>query len=59
MFRIFDPYAMVMCLLVGGVGFGMTYYFHTDLSEWGKEEIAYPTLAMVRALNETRYALDW
>lgn len=47
MFRIFDPYASVLCLLVGGVGFGMTFFFNTNVAEWGAEEIVYPTMAMV------------
>lgn len=48
MFRLFDPYAMAMCFLVGGVGFGITYYINTAVNEWGAEEIAYPLMAMVR-----------
>ncbi|CAM9204953.1 unnamed protein product [Hapterophycus canaliculatus] len=47
MFRIFDPYATALCLLVGGVGFGMTYFFNTNVAEWGAEEIVYPTMAMI------------
>lgn len=47
MFRIFDPYAMALSLLVGGVGFCTTFYFNTETSEWGKDEIAYPMMAMV------------
>lgn len=47
MIRVFDPYAVALSLLVGGVGFGMTYYFNTRVSAWGSEEIAYPALAMV------------
>lgn len=56
MFRIFDPYAVALCCLVGGVGFGMTYYFHADVSEWGTEEIIYPTMAMVSS-EAKRFAL--
>lgn len=48
MFRLFDPYAMAMCFLVGGVGFGITYYINTAVTEWGAEEIVYPMMAMVR-----------
>lgn len=47
MIRVFDPYAIALSLLVGGVGFGMTFYFNTRVSAWGSEEIAYPALAMV------------
>ena len=50
MFRLFDPYAMAMCFLVGGVGFGITYYINTSVNEWGAEEIVYPVMAMVRPL---------
>lgn len=51
MFRLFDPYAMAMCVLVGGVGFGITYYINTSVNEWGAEEIVYPLMAMVRPLE--------
>lgn len=51
MFRLFDPYAMAMCFLVGGVGFGITYYINTAVTEWGAEEIVYPMMAMVRPLE--------
>ncbi|CAM9270114.1 unnamed protein product [Ectocarpus fasciculatus] len=47
MFRIFDPYALALSLLVGGVGFCTTFYFNTETSEWGKDEIAYPMMAMI------------
>eukprot|EP00903_Cladosiphon_okamuranus_P015086 g13954.t1 len=47
MFRLFDPYAMAMCFLVGGVGFGITYYVNTEVSEWGAEEMVYPVMAMI------------
>lgn len=48
MLRIFDPYAMALSFLVGGVGFGMTFFFNDNVSNWGMEEIAYPAMAMVR-----------
>lgn len=48
MVRIFDPYAIALSVLVGGVGFGMTFFFNTRVSSWGVQEIAYPALAMVR-----------
>ncbi|CAM9793423.1 unnamed protein product [Pylaiella littoralis] len=47
MFRIFDPYAMAISFLVGGVGFGMTFFFNTAVSEWGAQEILYPAMAMI------------
>lgn len=53
MFRLFDPYAMATCFLVGGVGFGITYYINTSVTEWGAEEIVYPLMAMVRPQFET------
>lgn len=46
--RVFDPYAMALSFLVGGVGFGMTFFFNTNVQGWGMHEIAYPALAMVR-----------
>lgn len=49
MVRLIDPFALAMSVLVGCVGFGMTFYFNTNMSSWGMEEIAYPAAAMVRA----------
>lgn len=45
--RIFDPYAMALSFLVGGVGFGMTFFFNTNVEGWGMHEIGYPAMAMV------------
>lgn len=45
--RIFDPYAMALSFLVGGVGFGMTFFFNTNVPGWGMHEIGYPAMAMV------------
>lgn len=50
MFRIIDPYAIALSLLVGSVGFGMTYWFNTNLFSWGTAEIGYPGMAMVSEL---------
>lgn len=47
MIRVFDPYALALSCLVGGVGFGMTFFFNTNVAEWGADEIAYPSMAMV------------
>lgn len=49
MVKFLDMYAMALSILVGGVGFGMTYFFNTNVSEWGAEEMAYPAMAMVSA----------
>lgn len=46
--RVFDPYAMALSFLVGGVGFGMTFFFNTNVQGWGMHEIGYPAMAMVR-----------
>lgn len=48
MMRLIDPYAVALSMLVGSVGFGMTYFFNTNFATWGMQEIAYPALAMVR-----------
>lgn len=48
MVRLVDPYAVALSLLVGGVGFGMTYFFNTNWAEWRMQEIGYPAMAMVR-----------
>lgn len=45
--RIFDPYAIALSLLVGLVGFGMNFFFNTNISSWGMNEIGYPAMAMV------------
>lgn len=45
--RILDPYAIALSLLVGLVGFGMNFFFNTDISTWGMNEIGYPAMAMV------------
>lgn len=45
--KFLDTYAMALSILVGGVGFGMTYFFNTNFSEWGAQEMAYPAMAMV------------
>ena len=59
MFRLLDPYALAMCFLVGGVGFGITYYINTAVTEWGAEEIAYPVMAMVRDAPAFSEADPW
>lgn len=45
--RIFDPYAMALSFLVGGVGFGMTFFFNTNVPGWGMHEVGFPAMAMV------------
>ncbi|CAM9106210.1 unnamed protein product [Discosporangium mesarthrocarpum] len=43
----FDPYALALSLLVGLVGFGMTFFFNTSIEEWTIKEIGYPLAGMV------------
>lgn len=50
MMRFIDPYAVALSMLIGSVGFGMTYFFNTNFSTWGMQEIGYPAMAMVRCI---------
>lgn len=56
MIQLLDTYAIALSLLVGAVGFGMTFFFNTKTSEWGPQEIVYPALAMVSANDENTTA---
>ncbi|CAM9569717.1 unnamed protein product, partial [Choristocarpus tenellus] len=47
MIRLLDPYAFSLSLLVGMVGFGMNFFFNTNVSTWRINEIGYPLAGMV------------
>lgn len=55
--RVFDPYALALSFLVGGVGFGMTFFFNTNVYSWRMQEIGYPAMAMVSSLLGTHTSI--